>query len=248
MNTDDTVILVGKFLPQGRTVPAGNGWAWIVSAWTIFRGAVGPWIGVTLVLAIGLIVLGVLPVIGPIATFVLAPVITGGVVMASRGIEQGGTPGFGQFFGGFSYRFGALATVGAIYLAGTIAIVFAASVISGVGMFSVLASGPTPEGVMQLGATLAVALLLTLALMVPLLMALWFAPPLVVFHDMGAAAAMKASFVGCLKNLLSFLVYGLVVLVASVVASIPAMLGWLVLGPVLGASVYTAYRDIYFNE
>ena len=33
----------------------------------------------------------------------------------------------------------------------------------------------------------------------------------------------------------------------SVVASIPFMLGWLILGPVMAASIYTAYRDIYFT-
>jgi uncharacterized membrane protein len=58
-------------------------------------------------------------------------------------------------------------------------------------------------------------------------------------------AALKESFVGCLRNILPFLVYSIVVLVLGIVASIPLGLGWLVLGPVLIASVYTAYRDIF---
>jgi hypothetical protein len=33
----------------------------------------------------------------------------------------------------------------------------------------------------------------------------------------------------------------------AVVASLPLMLGWLALGPVLAASLYTAYRDIYLK-
>jgi len=33
----------------------------------------------------------------------------------------------------------------------------------------------------------------------------------------------------------------------AIVASIPLALGWLVLGPMTIASVYTAYRDIYFS-
>jgi hypothetical protein len=36
-------------------------------------------------------------------------------------------------------------------------------------------------------------------------------------------------------------------MVLSVVASIPLALGWLVLGPVMAASIYTAYRNIYFT-
>jgi uncharacterized membrane protein len=78
-------------------------------------------------------------------------------------------------------------------------------------------------------------------------MATWFAPALVVFHGMGAGAAMKASFLGCLKNILPFLLYGVVLFVFSILASLPLLLGWLVLGPVLAASVYTSYRDIYLK-
>ena len=35
--------------------------------------------------------------------------------------------------------------------------------------------------------------------------------------------------------------------VAAIVATVPLLLGWLVLGPVMAASIYTAYRDIYLS-
>ena len=154
---------------------------------------------------------------------------------------------FADAFAGFRHRFGTLAAVGAAYLVGMIAIVFLASIVSGVGMFSVLRGATTPEQLATFGLTLALAVLIVLGLMVPLLMAIWFAPALVVFHDLGAGAAMKASFLGCLKNMLPFLLYGILLTIASVIASIPLLLGWLVLGPVLVASIYTSYRDIYFT-
>jgi hypothetical protein len=47
--------------------------------------------------------------------------------------------------------------------------------------------------------------------------------------------------------MLPFLLYGIVFFIAAIIASIPLMLGWLVLGPLLAASIYTAYRDIYFT-
>src|SRR5204863_82341 len=40
---------------------------------------------------------------------------------------------------------------------------------------------------------------------------------------------------------------GVILLGFAVLASIPLCLGWLVLGPVIGASIYTSYRDIYFT-
>jgi uncharacterized membrane protein len=78
-------------------------------------------------------------------------------------------------------------------------------------------------------------------------MAAWFAPALVVFQQQGVIEAMKTSFSGCLKNLLPFLIYGVVMLGLAVLATLPIGLGWLILGPMIAASVYTSYRDIYLK-
>ena len=43
------------------------------------------------------------------------------------------------------------------------------------------------------------------------------------------------------------LIYGLFLMVLAIVATIPIGLGWLILLPVLMASSYTAYRDIYIQ-
>ena len=79
-------------------------------------------------------------------------------------------------------------------------------------------------------------------------MAVWFAPALVVFHEFGPLAAMKQSFSGCLRNIPAFLVYGLIGMLLAILASIPAMLGWLVLGPVFTGSLYASYRDIFLKS
>jgi hypothetical protein len=42
-----------------------------------------------------------------------------------------------------------------------------------------------------------------------------------------------------------FLLYGLIYIVASVVASIPFMLGWLLLGPLTMLTVYVSYKDVF---
>ncbi len=96
--------------------------------------------------------------------------------------------------------------------------------------------------------TILLAVLVALALMIPAAMAIWFAPALVVLNDFGVGDALKASFVASLKNFVPFLVYGAVFLALAIVASIPLMLGWLALGPTIVASVYTAYRDIFYAE
>ena len=247
---DETIVLRGSFIADGRRVPTGNGWTWITDAWSIFRAEAGIWIGMVLLFAVIFIVAGMIPVAGPIASMVFGPVFTAGLVIAARTIDQGGDMQFSQLFAGFRHRFGTLVSVGALYFVGFLAILVIVSVFTGAGLLGLMmgTTQPTPEEMVRIGAALAIGVLLMLALLLPLVMAIWFAPPLVVFHELGAVEAMKRSFVGCLKNMLPFLLYGVVLLVAGVIASIPLLLGWLVLGPVIGASVYTSYRDIYFAD
>ncbi len=243
---DETIVLRDNFIPQGRTVPFENGWSWIGSAWSIFRRAPGIWIGMIIALLVIYVVFAILPLAGPIASIVAGPVFTAGLMLASRTIDQGGEPQFAQLFGGFKYRFGPLVGVGVLYLVAMAAIVLVVGLVTGASLFTVF-QATSPGQVMAAGETLLLAALIFFALLVPLLMAIWFAPPLVVFHEIGAVAAMKASFVGCVRNWLPFLLYGIVLFIASIVACIPFMLGWLVLGPVIAASIYTSYRDIYFS-
>jgi uncharacterized membrane protein len=126
-------------------------------------------------------------------------------------------------------------------------IVAAVVALTGVKVYGLMSPEANAEQVFAAAATVALAGLIMLALMLPLVMATWFAPALIVFNELGAWSAMKASFVGCLKNVLPFLLYGVIGLVAGAIASVPLLLGWLVLAPVLAASVYTSYRDIYFE-
>ncbi len=47
------------------------------------------------------------------------------------------------------------------------------------------------------------------------------------------------------RNLMPLTVYGLLLLPFAILASLPMMLGWLILLPVIIASMYAAYRDLF---
>jgi len=232
-------------IAHARGVPMGNGWNWLASAWPIFSRAAGVWIGMVVALLLIIIVAHLIPFIGAIAIQILWPVFVGGLMIASRTIDEGGQARFSQLFAGFRQRTGTLVTLGVVWLVVSFLIVAIVVGITGVSVFGLMAANP--EQVFAAAATALLAALLILALMLPLVMATWFAPALILFQGMGVAAAMKASFIGCMKNVLPFLLYGVIAIVAGVIASLPFGLGWLVLGPVLTASVYTSYRDIYFE-
>jgi uncharacterized membrane protein len=241
----------GDFIPAGRGVAAGRGWDWIVSGWEIFKKQPGMWIGLVVVGMVIFIVVGIIPLVGSLALAVLGPVFAGGVVLGCRALDEGGELEIGHLFAGFKDKLGTLAAVGALNLVAQIVIMLVVMLIGGVGMFAMLAgSGGEPSAGATAGAMLGMllAVLIALALMLPVAMAVWFAPALVVMNERGAVEAMKESFSGCLKNIVPFLLYGIVLMVAGVIAMIPIFLGLLVLLPVVAGSIYASYRDIYYSS
>jgi uncharacterized membrane protein len=237
---------MASYVTGGRGVAAGRGWDWIAAGWELFKRQTGMWIALVLLALVIFAVLAFIPVIGSIASIVLTPVFSAGVVIGCRAIEEGRPLEIGHLFAGFKVKLGPLATVGAIYLGAAIVIALVVGLLTGASIFGIAAGGGSAAVPVAL-MTLLLAALVMLALMLPVVMAVWFAAPLVVFHDKGAVEAMQESFTGCLRNVVPFLVYGVVMLALSLVATIPLGLGWLVLGPVLAASLYTSYKDIYLT-
>lgn len=237
----------GSFRPSGRSVTAANGWNWIVEGWDLFKKHAGMWIAIVVVFAVIFIAMAMVPFIGQLAVMILAPVFTAGLMAGCRAQEEGAELQIGHLFAGFREKFGPLATVGALYLAASIVIALLVGLVTGAGMWSMMSGNTDPASVAGAGLTLVLAFLIMMALMLPVMMAVWFAPPLVMFHEQGAVDAMKNSFFACLKNIVPFLVYGVILMVAAIVATIPFGLGWLVLGPTMACSLYAAYRDIFFE-
>jgi uncharacterized membrane protein len=78
-----------------------------------------------------------------------------------------------------------------------------------------------------------------------LLSAYWFAPALVAMHNVPPAKAMMASLGATFRNVGPFLVFGLVMFFFLLVAMIPFGLGLLVWAPVMIASGYFSYREVF---
>ena len=232
---------------QPRSVEAGRGIAWWTEAWALFVKNAGMWIVLALVFLVIFIVLSVIPLLGSIAASLLTPVLVGGWMLAARKVEAGGKLEVGDLFAGFQDKLTPLLVLGALLLAASLVIFFAVGAL-GFGAVMGLAMGSSQQsagGVMAaLGAGFA-ALVVGLVLGSLVAMAFWFAPALVVFRNMAPVDAAKASFAANLKNLLAFLVFGAVYLVAAIVASIPFGLGWIVLIPVSLLAVYVSSKDVF---
>ena len=243
---DTTTVRDADFVPGGQAVPGGNGWSWITEGWELVKRQPGMWIGIILILFVILVGAGLIPVVGSLAATLFGPVFAAGIMLGCKALDSGGELELAHLFAGFRSHTGTLIGVGALYLAATVAVVIVVSLVMGVGMMTLMGAGD-PQAVEAMGLTFILAILVMMALLLPVVMAVWLAAPLVVFHEQGAVDAMKGSFMGCLKNVLPFLLYGVVMFVFMVIASLPLGLGWLVLGPVLAASIYASYRDIYLK-
>jgi len=229
---------------SGRSVGAGQGWTWIADGFGLFKKAPGTWIALVVVLFVILVVLAFIPVLGAVATFLLMPLFVGGLLLGCRALQGGGELELSHLFAGFKTHTANLVVLGALTIGGWIIVMLPVVAIVGAGAFFGAMRGDA-AGLAAMGGSFLLAWLVAMALSIPIYMALWFAPALVVLRGRAPVAALKESFLGCLKNIGPFLIYGIVMLVLSIFATIPFLLGWLVLGPVAIASVYVSYRDIY---
>ena len=78
--------------------------------------------------------------------------------------------------------------------------------------------------------------------------AFWFTPPLVMVREVGPFKALGLSLKGVFKNLLPFLLYGIIWIPLTLVAMIPIGLGLLIIVPMAWASIYWSYVDIFPEE
>ena len=235
---------MGESRTGGRAVGAGQGWTWIAEGFGLFKKAPGIWIAVVVILFVILIVLTLIPLLGALATFLLMPVFIGGLLLGCQALQGGGELELSHLFAGFKQQTGNLIVLGALAIGGWIIVMLPVVAIAGTGAILAVLRGDA-AGIAALGGSFMLAWLVALALSIPIYMGLWFAPALVVLRGMAPVAAIRESFLGCLKNILPFLVYSIVVMVLGILAAIPLGLGWLVLGPTLIASVYVSYRDIF---
>lgn len=255
--------------PQGTgtmagpsAVSASQGWGWISGGFRHFKANPWTWILVTVGYAVVIMVLSLVPLLGGILASLMAPILTGGLMLGANDQAHGRPLGFQHLFAGFSNHTGQLVLAGVLYLCGLILAAIPAVFLVGapmlLGMGTMNGMDPTTfsqDPQLLAGAmddafpaqTFLLPFLAAALLMLPVAMAYWFAPALIAVDGLSAWSAMKLSFRGCLKNILPFLIYGILALILVILGSLPLLLGLLVVMPTLIASMYVSYRDIFHN-
>lgn len=233
----------GSYIEGGRAVESARGWAWIREGFQYFRRQVGMWLVLAVIFFLLVMAVQLLPVIGQIVLPLLMPVLVGGLMTGCEMIRRGGELELAHLFAGFRRNAGQLILVGAIGL--VLSVLVAAPVVLMTGFAFLTGGAGGAPAALAFGVGNVVAVLVGAVLLMTINLGLLFAPALVMLENQSAPRAIGQSFRGCIKNIVPFLLYGVIVLVLAIFATIPLALGWLVLLPVGLCSVYAAYRDIF---
>lgn len=235
---------------EAQHVKARQGLQWIMSGFYLFRMAPLVWMLLCFTLILIAMTLALLPLLGQFIFTLISPVFLAGLMLGCRKLEQGEKLDLTYLFAGFKKNTAPLVTVGGIYLIGQVLIVGVVMLVGGTAMVDMLLYGKRVDEneLMEVADDMLSASLIALTLSIPLLMAAWFSPLLVAFHDMPPVIAMKKSFFACLKNILPLQLYGIILIILTVIAVIPYGLGLIVLIPVIFTSIYVSYKDIFLSE
>ncbi|HYN55047.1 MAG TPA: BPSS1780 family membrane protein [Methylotenera sp.] len=237
--TENLIIDASKI----KQVPAANALGWIVSGFNLFKANPAMWIILFVIYLAIIVPISLVPVVGSIVSTLLAPVFAAGLMWGCQAITKNEDLEINHLFAGFKQNTAQLIAVGGFYMMGLLVIAVMVVLSLDRETIEILMKGGTvnPD---QAGAMM-LPILVAMLFLLPLIMAYWFAPILVGLNNLTATEAMKLSFVACLKNMLPFLLYGLIFMVMLVLAIIPFGLGLLVVIPVMMTSLYTSYVDIF---
>jgi hypothetical protein len=235
-------------------VPAAHGLKWLLQGFVLLRRNFYIWLAFVLMLWALVFIAARVPFAG-VMLALLTPVFLGGLMIGARTVEKGEALQIAHFFAGFRKNTVNLITLGGVYLVGNVVIAGMMYGVGGAAIQQIVAGqeqNVDPALLAQaIGPALA-ALLIGMVLSVPLTMALWFSPLLVVFENVKPLPALRDSFRACMKNTMPFLIYGLVVFIPLILLMLPFDLSSMDRNPGLWItallvlpSIYTSYRDIF---
>lgn len=250
---------------RAQTLPAAAGWRWIGAGFMIFRR--NPPLLSMLVIAywFTIIFLNILPVVGALAASLVVPGLSVGLMQASRNLERGQPVGLQTLFGGLKENTRALLGLGALYLFCTLGILGVSALVDGGDMLRYMLANSRAERAPFEDADFTLPALVVLLLLLPVLMAYWFAPVLAAWHRLPMAKSLFFSFIACWMNWRPFLTYSLGLLIVagvlpglllgillllfpdaqSFITGIVTVPMLLIIAPAVFASFYASYRDIF---
>ncbi len=243
---------------DARRLPARHGVLWLLAGFALFRRHPPLMTALTFGYLLTVIVVNLVPKIGPFLLPLLLPTLTVMLANGCRAIERGQAFASETLTAGISAQGAGLARLGGLHLLGSALLVLGSSVL---GEPITISDGMDPEEAMALVTDLGIMLVMAS----PLLMAFWFAPLLLAWNGISAGKSLFFSFVASWRNWRAFAMYGLaLILVGAVLPGMILIVAGLisepllavlsialrmllifVLAPTMVATMYLSYRDVF---
>lgn len=243
---------------HARTLPARHGILWLLAGFALFRRNPPMLTLLTFAYLFVVVIINLLPMFGPFLLPVALPALTAMLGNGCLAIERTRQFKPEDLIQGLPERRVPLIRLGLIHLAGSTLLVIVGIVL---GTDLTLDPEMSQERAMDLLKDLSILI----ALSSPLLMAFWFAPLLTLWDDVAPFKSVFFSFVASWRNWRAFSAYAIAVLVvgmflpalillvgsaisgalAQVLALVLRLFLIFVMAPVLVASVYLSYRDVF---
>ncbi|NVJ52005.1 MAG: hypothetical protein HWE11_16570 [Gammaproteobacteria bacterium] len=191
-------------------VPLSRGAYWFFDGFKRFFRNPFAWLTIGLInflLLLVVMVVAIIPIIGSFVPTLLYPVIVAGFMKAAANQDQQSI-NISDLFFGFQHQTSQLFINGALYLAMTIGagiITIIIMLILGFGMFSAIDRANDASVILWI----LLLFLVFMALWLPVMMAVWFAPALIALRDQEGVKAIALSFKGCWRNFWPYFIYGL---------------------------------------
>ncbi len=242
-----------------RPVAAGRGVDWWSESFSWMFGSLsnfGIWLVLALFVMVSAMLLSAVMFIGSIAATLIWFFFEGGLMKAAQRTAAGEPAGFADLAAGFGPASAPLAgaailTVLVGWVVAWLFVVVEFETLLSTAISTLLSTPPVdflPALLDFLQTYLPTALergLLCVLPLVPLQMAVWLAPALIVLSGAPLGESLRLSFMACIRNSLAVFVYGLCFIGLAVFATLALGAGWFVLLPLTFLSTYAAYRDMF---
>lgn len=222
---------------------AARGPVWIAEAMKLFGRAPIAWISICFGWIGITIFLLLLPVLGLVVASLLQPVFFAGFAITAFRQAAGEPVTTGDLFRGFRRNMRPLVALGSVLFLAEIVVVLA---MAALGMPSWPADRPfemTEYVDMLRGREWVLATGLALSAIIK--GALWFAPPLIAFHDMPMGHALRWSVYAALANIGAMVLYGLALAGLFLVGWLTFGLAFIVILPLMAISTFVGYREVF---
>jgi len=236
-----------------RKMNVARGWIWVKHGYQLIMR--NPMMSITFAMigALAMFTLLRVPVLGPLIAILLMPVVITGYMRVCRALEEEEDVELEHLFAGFRQRTAQLIAIGSYLMLGMLVSSMVMVILGGEPLRTLLDSvnaASDPEMLLQsmwaAGSGVAFSLLVGFSLMCIMMLAFQYAPMLVFFNNVPPIAALRASLVGSLRNLIPYTVYNIIMQIIAVVLSLlPFNIGLIVLLPLGLTSLYVSYRNIF---